>query len=196
MIKNIALVYRSGGPDYNLEYVRRLVEDIRKHGGEYTKIWCLSDDSSVREFCHHIPLKTDWPGWWSKLELFMNFDNCLYFDLDTVIRGSIKPLLEHDHSFTMLSDFYLPELPGSGVMAWEGDYSFIPIGFDLTKAKKYRTRQKWGDQGWITERLKKDPERFQKIFPGLIGSYKAGYIGCSVVCFHGKPRPRDVGWKV
>ena len=195
MIENVAMVYRSGG-DYDLEYVRRLARSIRKFSNDNVKIHCISDIKDVQTICRYIPFSTDYKGWWSKLELFNHFDNCLYFDLDTVIRGDISPLLQHNYSrFTMLEDFYSKGCPASGIMAWKGDYSHIPVGFENKYDGDYRRSGKWGDQGWITERVE-NPNFFQNLFPNKIASYKLNYNTADIICFHGKPRPRDVGWKV
>lgn len=193
MIENIAFVYKNGG-DFTLEYVKRLVDAVNVHCTIPVNIYCLSNDSDVSEFCNHIPLKHDeWFKWWAKLELFENFENCLYFDLDTIIRGDIAPLLKYDHHFTMLEDFYYPEFTASGVMAWKGDFRYLAERYNPELETKYlRT----GDQGWINDNLQVVPERFQKLFPGVLGSYKAGYNGCGVVCFHGIPRPHSVRWVI
>ncbi len=77
----------------------------------------------------------DWPGWWSKLELFnpehpdIGSSDLLYIDIDTVITGDIRPLCNLD-KFSMLSDFGsvdpLKAPPASGLM-------FIPCS-----RKKYK----------------------------------------------------------
>ena len=192
----LACVYRTGG-DFSPEYVQRLVESMRRHS-DGCRIVCLSDDPAVSRYCEHVPLVNDWAGWWSKLELFNLPGKTVYFDLDTVIKGDLTPLVEYPHQFTMLSDFYKPHRPASGVMAWEGDYRYLMDGFTMEKANEYRTPAKWGDQGWISERL--DPDRWQDVIPGQIASYKASskaeIEAAAVVCFHGRPRPHEVDWKV
>lgn len=196
MIDTIACVYKSGGDTYTLEYVERLMSPLKKYN---VRLVCLSDDPNVANICEYIPLKhNEWSGWWSKLELFQNLHNCLYFDLDTVIRGDISSLLAADYTFTMLSDFGNDLLPASGVMAWQGDYSFLSVGFDMSLDKNYRRTGMWGDQGWIREKMTdRRINRFQTDFPDMFGSYKLGYNqDTEVVCFHGLPRPHTVNWKV
>lgn len=194
MIRNIAIVYKTGG-DFDLEYPYRLVKSIIENCSRDVQIYCLSDDPDVSYFCNHILLKRNLLGWWSKLELFDNFANCLYFDLDTIIRGNINSLLDHPHKFTMLHDFTNHDRPASGIMAWEGDYRGISRSFRMKDALAYVTSEKWGDQGYISERIK-TPDFFQNIFPGMIGSFKHSYTDCQIVCFHGNPRPHTVDWKI
>lgn len=185
----IACVLKSGGP-YTVEYVERLKAgvDANLSGHDFV---CLSD---VDVPCERIHLKNDWPGWYSKMELFQLTGKVLYFDLDTVITGDLTEIVEYPHKFTMLSDFFKPELPASGVMAWDGDYSYLMRDFYYGKPHKGH-----GDQGYIAENLGFDPDRFQSLFPNRITSRKQPQYRNkqeSVVCFHGEPRPHSVGWKV
>lgn len=83
---------------------------------------CLSD---VDVPCERVPLITELPGWYAKLELFHMTGPVLYFDLDTVITGDLSEIASYPHQFTMLRDFTHPEYPASGVMAWHGDYGFL-----------------------------------------------------------------------
>lgn len=185
----VACVLRSGGC-YNAEYVRRLKSgvDANLSGHEFV---CLSD---VEVPCDRIPLETDWPGWWSKLELFKLQGPVLFFDLDTVITGDLTEIAEYPHTFTMLRGFMHPALPASGVMAWHGDYRYIFDQYD--PSKNYPGH---GDQGYIAHKLHHEPEKFQDLFPGQVVSRKVKDTRNSnerVVCFHGKPRPHEVGWQV
>ncbi|MCV5389226.1 hypothetical protein OFC62_31375, partial [Escherichia coli] len=69
-----------------------------------------------------VPLINQWQkcrGWWAKIELFRPdiTDDLFYLDLDTVIAGDIRPILENPPtSFTMLRDFYHPQYRGSGAL--------------------------------------------------------------------------------
>lgn len=191
------MVYRTGG-DYFPEYVRRLAKGLRKHGAK--NILCLSNDPGVRRYCDYMPLKEGWPGWWSKLELFrLSSGKHVYFDLDTVIAGDIRPMLSADYSggFWMLRGFHTG-MGASGVMAWDGDYSGLMQGFTKDRIGEYKTRARWGDQGWITDHLGQAPDFLQDRFPGMIVSRKkntkAERSKAAVICYHGRPRPHITGW--
>ena len=179
--------------EFTSEDVAKLHTRCRKWAPD-TPFVALSD---VPVECDRIPLKTNWPGWWAKLELFDNFQSALYLDLDTVVQEEFSVILEYEHTFTMLSDFYRPDFPASGVMAWNGDYSYLTDRF--RKAPKavmqhYSAFPKWGDQAFIADSLKNKPERFQALFPDVTGSYKLKQYRSPILCFHGKPKPKDVGF--
>lgn len=183
----VACVYRTGRV-YSAEYVKRLKDCVDKHLNGHNFV-CLSD---VDVPCERIPLSRSWGGWWSKIELFRLKGKVLYFDLDTVIKGDLAEIAEYPHQFTMLTDFYFPELLASGVMAWDGDYSHIYREFDIDADHPGR-----GDQGYIATKVK--PERFQDLFPEQFVSRKRPKKRNDnerVVCFHGDPRPHTVGWEV
>lgn len=142
-----------------------------------------------------IRLRHDWPGWWSKLEVFTLPGPVLFMDLDTIIVGPLDDLLT-GHRFTMLEDFYSPGRIASGVMAW-GPAS----GLSEIYAAFYRQQDRAmtvfrGDQDFIAAHLPYQPETWQAKHPGRVVSFKAhcrpaGRIpaGASIVAFHGPPRP-------
>ena len=201
MALRVALVLRSGG-EYRPEHVRALVAQLERHLPGVGVV-CLSD---VDVPCARVPLQHGWPGWWSKMELFRPdlSGDILYFDLDTVIVGDLSEFKVLSAP-TMLSDFYWPERPASGVM-------FLP------ESCRRKVWNRWiespdrhmvacgrlGDQKFIGDALG-PVRRFQNVLPGRIVSYKAhvqrkgahrratgnGTVpaGASVVCFHGRPRP-------
>jgi hypothetical protein len=189
-------VLKSGG-DYDVDYVERLQLGVAQHLSLPHRFVCLSD---VDVPCERVPILRDWPGWWSKLELFEWFTApTLYFDLDTVIVGSLDEIADYPHRFSMLTDFGHPANLASGVMAWDGDYSHIALEFSIERAEEFTSPARWGDQAWIAETAGVEPERLQEIFPRQIVSRKFGarWPGEErVVCFHGVPRPRDVNWTV
>lgn len=193
----VACVLRAS-PDYDAEYVERLWRGVADNLDQEHRFVCLSD---VPVPCERIPLVTDWPGWLSKLELFRPelFDGpTIYLDLDSVVIGPLDEIASYPHRFSMLSDFYTPKYPASGVMGWCGDYTHIFTDFKAEFIPEYRTFSPHrGDCGWIVTNVGHQVERLQTIHDGLFGSYKAGVPNtASIVCFHGKPRPRDVNWSI
>lgn len=183
----VVCVLKSGGC-YTPEYVERLKKGVDLHLKGHNFV-CFSD---VDVPCDRIPLTKNWQGWWSKLEIFTMTGSCLYFDLDTVITGDLRQIAEYPHTFTMLSDFYYPEKPASGIMAWRGNYQYIMDDYDPNQSYPGH-----GDQGYIATKV--TPDRFQDLFPRQIVSRKRPQTRNSnerVVCFHGNPRPHTVGWQV
>src|SRR5690606_13652416 len=105
-------------------------------------------------------------GWWAKMELFRKglFDGpVLYVDLDSIVTGTLDPLVSDVRGFTMAHDFNLhaPPVPCSTVMTWNANYSFI---FDEFMRDPERLAQQYdeeeprrgriGDQAFIEDQLK------------------------------------------
>ncbi|MGM0927533.1 MAG: hypothetical protein ACQEXC_14095 [Pseudomonadota bacterium] len=188
-------VLRSGG-EFGREHVQWLA-------GQVPGLQCLSD-----VWVKDVPAITQryaWPGWFAKLELFRPDipGDLLYLDLDTVVLGDLAPLIEAAAGrTTLLSDFYRPAQPASGLMyiaeqdktrVW--DYWMRDPAGHMARA---RTTACWGDQGILRRALGDGVQRWQDIAPGQVASYK---VHCRqgpppaarVVCFHGNPRPWAAG---
>lgn len=184
-------VLRSGG-EYKPEHVQRLAKQI-------PNLKCFSDIPVPGVHC--IPLKHNWPGWWSKMELFgpgLDTD-ILHFDLDTTIVGDITPLLKVGKT-TLLTDFYYPDVFASGLMyIQQSDKARVYEQFmadPQSHMARYTKPPLIGDQGFLNSVLT-NPQRWQKVLPNKVVSYKVHCKetipeGASVVCFHGKPRPWDL----
>ena len=145
----------------------------------------------------HIPAGIE--GWWAKLCLFRpdTFPvgaRVLFFDLDTLITGSLDDIAGYDGDFAALSDIYHPEHIGSGLMAWEvGKMDHIWERWDGCGRPQFHPR---GDQGWI-EACVSGCDRLQDKYPGQIVSFKKDCIegvpdDARVVAFHGLPRPHVI----
>lgn len=193
MVKTVC-VLRSGG-DYRPEHVQWLARQV-------PGITCMSD--TPVEGVDTIDLKYDWPGWWSKMELFRPDieGDLLFFDLDTVVFCDPSDLIQAANGkTTMLSDFLFPRHPASGLMyiaqkdkakvwdAWNKD----PQGH----MKHPEGRGTKGDQGFLG-RIMPDVQRWQDVTGGIYGynsSVKRTGLpkGAKLVCFFGNPRPWQAG---
>jgi len=60
-------VYRTGG-DFNLEYVLEIFNGISIFADD-AEFVCLTDDDP-EDIPGAKPLKHNWPGWWSKMEMY------------------------------------------------------------------------------------------------------------------------------
>lgn len=196
MSATILTVLRSGG-EYRPEHVDRLRAQCAEHAPGIA-FRCLSDVPGVG-----APLEHGWPGWWSKIEAFGVPGPVLYMDLDTHVVGGLAPLLgvAARDRFTVLRDFNpRSRVMGSGLMAWSGDMRGLRDRFAATPGRHMaanRSSRWWGDQGFI-ERHEEGFIFWQEALPGAVVSWKkhcrAGIpAGARVVCFHGKPRPWEVG---
>lgn len=180
-------VLRSGG-EYKACHVQWLARQV-------PGLVCLSDVPVPG--VDTLPLRHQWPGWWSKMELFSpELDgDLLFLDLDTVVLGDLAPLEAVTRS-TMLADFYHPQRPASGLMyIEEADKDRVWrewMRAPATHMMRCRTPARWGDQGFLRGVL--PALRWQDVLPGAVISYKVHCRrgvppGARVVCFHGQPRP-------
>lgn len=192
----IACVLRSGGGVYNTAYVEKLRDGVARNLKAPHRFVCLSD---VDVPCERIALEHNWPGWWSKIELFKLPGPVLYFDLDTIITGDLGEIAACRDRFIILRNFYSKNHVGSGMMAWQDDVRRVYDRFDARVMGRCA-----GDQEFIGEMIQ--GVIWQDLLPGQIVSYKAhvrkaikrtetgtGEIpeGARVVCFHGAPRPHE-----
>lgn len=208
----VALVLRSGG-DFDASHIARLCRQVTDHlpGAQ---IFCLSD---VEVPCPRIELRYDWPGWWSKMELFRPDigGDLLFMDLDTSIVGTLEDIAAVDR-LTVLSDFYWPttgRIQSSLMFIPERDRQEIWDAWIADPSRHMRecvTRERWGDQGFLGQFWQGRAQRWQDALPGQVVSYKChvrektrsdkefgdGTLpeNARVVIFHGKPRPWEIGW--
>jgi hypothetical protein len=214
----VACVYRTGG-DYSWDYVHRLLGGVSRSMSREHRFLVLTDEEAAGMF-HVKQLQHNWPGWWSKLELFGIPGPVLYLDLDTVIVGSLDRLAAYIEtmpadSLMCLEDFYLHRgSPSTGVMGWSGDMGTIyrwfrsiaahaswqhtRTGIRMVTAANVSFR---GDQEWLRDYIRKSgwPKIVlaQTVEPGIL-SYKADVRDnrlpddAALVCFHGRPRPAEV----
>lgn len=203
----VACVLRSGA-EYEPKHVVGLFEQLKRHCAAPFRLVCLTDMpfNHPEIFCE--PLINGWPGWWSKLELFHVFCKgaTFYMDLDTMIVVDVTDILMPRHGFWGLRDFNAPSKFASGLMAWDGNHSYLYARFRVDPERHmmaHTSSASWGDQGFIESSLRVPPIAFQDHFPGRIVSFKndvasGGMLRTrpSIICFHGQPRPWDVvrGW--
>ncbi len=201
----IACVLKTGGL-YTGAHVQALRRQCSEHAS-WKSFVCLTDVFVPEIAC--LPLRHNWPGWWSKLELFRPDvfpvgTRVLYLDLDTVIVGHLGEILTQDAPFLALEDFYRrpPKFTrgvGSGVMQWTaGDQDELYFAMADAPDEIRKTYRSSGDQRFIEARRKDSVTFWPDVVPGQIVSYKAhcpgGVVpeGARVVCFHGTPKPWNV----
>ncbi len=194
----VLCVLRSGGI-YVAEWVRKLRDGVARNLNIPHRFVCLSD---VPVQCERIPLLHDWPGWWSKIELFrpgVITGPTLYLDLDTVVVGNIDALATIPHDFAMLRNFGRRNYIGSGVMWFRRPmvelYEKFSAGSDAIMALHEDKKQgaHFGDQAYIFDSVgDRNIRRLQDAVPGLIHCYPKTFesdktpAGCGLVCFKGK----------
>lgn len=166
----VATVFKTGG-SYTAEYVEKIKHGFERHLPVEFNFVCLTD-KPFADYC--IPLEHNWPGWWSKIELFrpdLFTGPVLAVDLDTVLMGDLTPLVKHGFSFVMMRDFQLPDRANSCLMYWEGDYRFIYEAFlqdPYYYQEIYARTPLLGDQAMIEIQLMKQASElvlWQDILP-------------------------------
>lgn len=195
----VACVLRASA-DFTPDYVVRLYENVREHWTGELDFCCLTDTPIQHPAIREIPLRYDWPGYWSKMELFRPDlrGTLFYFDLDTMITGSLDEMREV-RRHTMLRRLrkkYRHRL-ASGMMMlpeavrpiiwrhWTGDPQLF------MRLYRWNGDRPGGDQGFLQqtwERWGIPPAsssgfdynewnqlgiaRWQNLFPGQIRSYR------------------------
>ena len=199
----VACVLRSGGP-YTPEWVYALKRNLNQYLADYT-FRVLSDCSCFGQ--EGIPFKYNWPGWWSKLELFCPglFEGpVLYLDLDTLVVGDLSEIATYTGRLAMNSDFFRPQFAQSGVMMWTPGPLTDAIWQDFCNEPDHMRIPRRDDGQWLhlyTLASKQLPDRLQDLFPGQLVSYKVEARNgpppnARLVCFHGSPKQTDPrsGW--
>ena len=205
-MRTIVCVMKTGGWEahgrkivYSAKHVHWLQKQVQKHAPGVPFV-CLSDVDVPG--VDVIPLEHNWPGWWSKMELFrLDIGPVLYLDLDMVITGSLDALMNYQHEFSSKHNSGKSHTSmNSSVMLWTGPRPDIYDPFVADPGywmKKCADKSCWGDQGFI-ERHVTRWDCIEDLFPGAIASYKIDLNRGNpkpetrIVSFHGKPKPWEV----
>lgn len=142
-------------------------------------------------FEFEVRSRSEYPGWWSKLEIFPPKERIVFLDLDIIITGNCDFLFDYDGQFCAWRDPWSEGLnssvmsiaPGFGKIIKE---SFLenPVGI---------MRRYHGDQDWINM-CKPDVDFWPA---NKVKSYKAdnlesGPREASICIFHGHPKPHEM----
>jgi hypothetical protein len=203
-MKTIVLVLRSGGAFSFTNDALLIVNHIRRTWkGDQPKIILLWDKASHAYSLGNvdiIPLKNQFPGTWSRIEIYSpemeQYRPFLYVDLDTAIIRSLDKvfnLLEKASDFIPIEDLWQKGQLATG-LAW------IPANSkEVQRVWKMFTPE--ATKGFRMDyylRKMIEPKRFlQSIMNIRDFKPQAGVWltelpeGTDVVCFHGKPRIRE-----
>ena len=172
--------------DFGPEHVQAMQRQVRKWAPAGTSFVCLSDVPIPGVEC--IPLQSDWPGWWAKMELFRPDlkGDFLYTDLDNTITGPIDDLLNVGRLTAQIGFWtalmFLPEVVRPPV--WEH--------FTRDPHRWMRTYERgscpgiYGDAGYMGSLLEKDASHWET-FPG------AQQV-MNIAQFMSKRWPQGHGW--
>jgi hypothetical protein len=199
--------------DRGREYVDALWKAVRKNLSIPHRFVCFTDNMP-RYGLHPYHVRKaphpDLKGWMNKIALFKpgvfaEGERVLYLDLDTVITGSLDDIASYAGEFAMLSDFTMPHLKASGVMAWRGGFgariweSYEAAGFPEVVRFAGVDDHPGGDGAWVMGQAPR-ADVLQDLYPGQVASYKVsgGVLApqTRICAFHGRPRPHQItnGW--
>lgn len=197
----LSVVCVKHGTKYPADYVNRLYNMVRRHLPGNWRFICLTDDASgLDEPIQAIDISgVKANGWWAKLALFnpdvaIPDDAVLYFDLDTVIVGSL------DFVAGMPLGFHILEHPGepcfnSSVMLFSREFARpVHDRFDPTVMDRLVSDQDWIEECMPT--IDTFPTGLIRLYRGLhpdLGSTGLAETGTRVVTFPTVPKPHQIG---
>ena len=206
---NVICVLKSGGV-YDKDYAQRLARMVHRNLSLSHRFICLTDGVTESEFdtddnIQWEPLLHNWPGWWSKVEMWRpdleKYGRFLYMDLDMVVTGSLDDIASYEGDAAVTYDFGHP-VPSQTVMNYTPG-ACREIWDTFNKNPSYwiaegdkMTPPFWGDQILTTKAYSGEFDNYQELVPGQIVSYKihcgSGLPpGARLVSFHGNPKPRE-----
>lgn len=196
------------GTRYGTEYVYRLKSGVARHLKRPHRFVCLTDRPDDLVGVETIDVAEDaLPGWWSKMLLLQlaagSDQRVLYFDLDTVIVGSLAPLADLDVEFGICGNF----ARAAGNMNWPCLYGSCVMtfaaGFGGSEWKKFSASR---DDYMAKAGYYGDQKAYEMLIPSaailqdaLPGGYFLGYRdiktskpdGCALVIFAGRNKPHN-----
>lgn len=191
-----------GSSEFTPAHVQALQKQVERHA-PFASFECLTDVDVPGVDCK--PLEHNWPGWWSKMNLFSPTlkGDFLFMDLDTVIVGDLSDIGEVN-TLTMLRDFYrdgkkLAEGLGGALCFFpEADRAPVWEYWIKNPLLAMRLAGHKGDMQVFEQFYRNTADRWQDVLPGQVVSWKVHCKngvppGARVVCMHGKPRPWEVG---
>lgn len=154
----VACVWRTGNSGYDAhDYVGRMARAVARNLAQPHRFVCLSDSTRGPVGIERIPLLHNWPGFWSKVELFrpgLFTGPVIYLDLDTVVCGSLDPIAGAmvDHPLLCSWDMQHGWI-NSSFLAWSVDLSCVYETMAADPAAIMRQHDGrgpwWGDQGHL-----------------------------------------------
>lgn len=200
MSQTVLCVLRSGG-EYGPYHVQRLRSMVIAHGA--AELVCLSDVEI--DGVATIRMAHDWPGWWSKMEIFRTdlsgLGKIVYMDLDTTVVGDLSGLLNFDRLAIMRDVYRRNGLQSSVMVIPEAERAAVWKRWTSDPEAFMLTHRVGGDQVFLETMWLSKAVRIQDWLPGLLVSYKADDVarrgvphGTSLIVHHGRPRPWEVGF--
>jgi len=160
---NIMCLYWVGefrGRDFTANDVWRLYHSALKHIDRPFDFYVLTNDMKADVPGNKIELLhgDDWPGWWSKMELYrpdLPSGRTLYMDLDSHIIRSLGPVLDFEGDLVMFDDRtrqHKEKHVQRGEGGWVYRYQAATILFNA------------GEWGWLYDKFLQDWDYYLELF--------------------------------
>ncbi len=188
------------GNKYSVVYVNNLYRMVQKYLLEPHRFVCLTDhpnDPELLRGIEAIPVDAPLRGWWHKVTIFRRnpyglTGRILFLDLDVVVVGDLRPLLQHTGSLAMIPDFMREGTYNSS--AFLLTVGALPQVWERFRANEM-PRRYYGDQDWINHvaagQISAWPKEWCVSY--RLSSQMAVPKHAIVVCFHGNPKPHVCG---
>tara|TARA_Y100000310_G_scaffold325065_1_gene387972 strand:- start:203 stop:898 length:696 start_codon:yes stop_codon:yes gene_type:complete len=196
---------------YSSEWVDKLYRGIQRNFKGDFNLYCLVDKKyEFQESIIQVPLEDRPIGWLSMMEYYrpeLCAGQRFCLGLDSIFVGDLSSICSTTKDHVLVRDPYCPQYVCNAIET-----------FNQTKAEEIW--EKWTDRkeywrktclaSWLSDELKvpsemqflrdnyNDAPVFDDVLPGRILSYKAHILNqphdltsCSLVYFHGKPKPCD-----
>lgn len=175
---------------------------LRRTTDPAAELTCLTDYdfSNFGEGIHPVRLVHDWPGWWSKIELFrpnlFPGERIVYLDLDLVILGDLSSIADSRYDFVASRPrFYKAGALNSSVLAFVGGSRpeiYANMG-PRERAHYDSLGVPWGgDQGYISRFVNGAYLPVQALVNTAIWKRDGIPEGTDLLYFSGEPKPTEV----
>lgn len=198
------------GGVYDVAYVRKLRNMIHRWCDYPFRLRCLTDNDQHIDGVECVNVASfGLTKWWPKMLLLNPMirggaQRSIYFDLDTVILGSLTPLIELKTRFGICANFTRaaghkswPCAYGSCVMTFDRTFGAGAYGAFLSRKDYWMSAaSQWGDQ-WVIEQLIPNATILQEKLPQ---GYMLGYRNfphhrpgaeVSIAIFAGRNKPHN-----
>ena len=140
------------GDKYQVEYVHKLKAAVKRHLSYPHKFFVYTD--KPENYSYSIKAEHDLETWWNKLLVFENTGTCLYFDMDTIIHGSLDNLIRDE--FHMIMPYW--KNPAAA--------KIISDRPDIGTAFANSSVMAWTDSRHILEHFLEDPDMYMLKYRG------------------------------
>lgn len=209
-VPGLTIVCVRTGTKYPFSDVLALRRMVRRHLTFEHRFLCYTDQPDEAPGVERVDISgLGLPGWWGKMALFARApddgDRILYFDLDTIIVGSLDPLAAWHGEFGICGNFTraaghptYPCMYGSCLMSLGPGFGSGIWDVFWPRRQEIMNSCSYGDQEAI-ERLHPGAAVLQHELPsGFFLGYRdlpkhpaASPEGCSVVVFGGRNKPSN-----